>query len=500
MKYGLSEKQFNEIVSVIKKDPTIEKAVLFGSRTMDTFKEASDVDIAIFGKETTAFTAQKLKSEIEDETYLPFFFDVVAYNTISNDDLKKHIDKKGIVVYRRNGNVEAGLSEWTVCKLADIAEVQTGPFGSQLKNEQYITGGTPVVTARHINNFRITEFNYPSVKDEDKNRLTKYILKTGDIVFTRVGSVDLSAWVKPSQNGWMFSSRMLRVRPNSEVHSRFLGYFFQQKQFREYILNIAPGVTTPSINTEILQGIIISFPPLPVQKAIASVLSSLDDKIDLLYRQNKTLEAMAETLFRQWFVEEAQEDWPTVKLGDYVKTNVSSISRDFPLSEISYLDTGSLNEGKIDGFQCFNLTGAPSRAKRIVKHNDVLISTVRPNQKHYGIIKNPEDDIIVSTEFCVITCEKLNPHFVYIFLTNNDMTEYLHSIAEGSTLAYPSLKPSDIENLEFQIAPQKKLMEFEKYVDNAWDKIEYNHNQLIILEKLRDSLLPKLMSGEVKIS
>ncbi|MFZ1713287.1 MAG: restriction endonuclease subunit S, partial [Nitrosomonas sp.] len=193
--------------------------------------------------------------------------------------------------------------------MGEIAEIQTGPFGSQLKNEQYITGGTPVVTVEHISNFRINNFSYPSVTDEDKNRLSKYLLNEGDIIFTRVGSVDLSAFVKPHQQGWMFSSRMLRVRPDEKVDARFLSYFFQQKPFRDYVLSIAVGATMPSINTEILKSLPVSYPELSEQKAIASVLSSLDDKIDLLHRQNKTLEAMAETLFRQWFVEEAGEDW-----------------------------------------------------------------------------------------------------------------------------------------------------------------------------------------------
>ncbi|MFI3217527.1 MAG: restriction endonuclease subunit S [Methylococcales bacterium] len=120
------------------------------------------------------------------------------------------------------------MSEWRECKLGEIAEVQTGPFGSQLKNEQYITGGTPVVTVEHINNFRIGDFDYPSVTNEDKERLSRYLLNEGDIIFTRVGSVDLSAYVKSHQNGWMFSSRMLRVRPDKKVNSKFLSYFFRK--------------------------------------------------------------------------------------------------------------------------------------------------------------------------------------------------------------------------------------------------------------------------------
>ncbi len=241
-------------------------------------------------------------------------------------------------------------------------------------------------------------------------------------------------------------------------------------------------------------------PPLPEQKAIAETLSSLDDKIGLLHRQNKTLEQMAETLFRQWFVEEAKEDWELVKIGMFVKTNNNSANKDYPHQIIKYLDTGSLTEGKIETLQEFSFNEAPSRARRLVKHNDVLISTVRPNQKHYGIIKNPIDNLVVSTGFCVITCENIDPHFIYILLTNSDMTEYLHSIAEGSTSTYPSLKPSDIEAVEFQLPPNDLLTEFANYCNNAWGKIDKNQNQIRTLEQMRDTLLPKLMSGEVTIN
>ena len=236
-----------------------------------------------------------------------------------------------------------------------------------------------------------------------------------------------------------------------------------------------------------------------LQEFIGDQYFNISLKIDLLHRQNKTLEAMAETFFRQWFVEEAQEDRETAKIGDFVKTNISSITKDTTLKTIRYLDTGSLTEGKIDRFQKFEMSDAPSRARRIIKHNDVLISTVRPNQKHDGIIKHPDEDVIVSTGFCVITCEKINPHFIYIFLTTEEMTEYLHSIAEGSTSAYPSLKPSDIERLEFKLPPEERLKAFSEYADNAWNKIEYNHTQIRTLEKIRDTLLPKLMSGEVYV-
>ena len=240
-------------------------------------------------------------------------------------------------------------------------------------------------------------------------------------------------------------------------------------------------------------------PPLPEQKAIAAVLSSLDDKIDLLHRQNATLEGMAEALFRQWFVVEAKEEWEERTVGDVAHINMTTRTKNYPFSIIQYLDTGSLTEGMIDSLQICTTSEAPSRAQRIVKHNDILLSTVRPNQKHYGMIKNPDDNLIVSTGFCVISCHSIDPHFLYLFLTTTDMTEYLHSVAEGSTSTYPSLKPSDIAGLDFKMPPKEKLDEFSSYTTAAWEQIHANQTQIRTLEKLRDTLLPKLMSGEVRV-
>jgi type I restriction enzyme S subunit len=191
------------------------------------------------------------------------------------------------------------MSEWKEEKLGNLAEVQTGPFGSQLKNEQYITGGTPVVTVEHIKDFLIEDFIYPSVTDEDKNTLKRYILKSGDIVFSRVGSVDLSALVKEHQDGWLFSSRMLRVRVKEKLDTQFLSYYLRQSTIRQFILNISVGSTMPSINTEILKSLPIIYCSLPEQKRIADVLSCLDAKIENLSRQNETLEQIAQTLFRK---------------------------------------------------------------------------------------------------------------------------------------------------------------------------------------------------------
>ncbi len=394
------------------------------------------------------------------------------------------------------------MGKWTECQLSDIADIQTGPFGSQLHAADYVESGVPSIMPTNIGNrLEIRTDSIARIKEADAQRLVKYLVKENDLVYSRRGDVEKCAFITGKQAGWLCGTGCIRVRFTSEeIDPRYCAYYLTTDEIKGWVSGNAVGTTMPNLNSKILQRVPLTLPPYEEQKAIASVLSSLDDKIDLLHRQNKTFEAMAETLFRQWFVEEAQEDWETVRIGDFIRTNISSINKDTKLKTIRYLDTGSLTEGKIEGFQIFKINDAPSRARRIVKHNYVLISTVRPNQKHYGIMKHPDEDIIVSTGFCVITCEKINPHFIYILLTTNDMTEYLHSIAEASTSAYPSLKPSDIECLEFKLPPDDRLNEFSEYADNAWNKIEYNHIQIRTLEKLRDTLLPKLISGEAKVA
>ena len=126
------------------------------------------------------------------------------------------------------------------------AGIQTGPFGRQLHQENYVQFGTPIMTVEHLGKNRIVHTNLPQVSDEDKARLSKYVLKTGDIVFSRVGSVDRRALVQPAEDGWLFSGRCLRVRPNPDrLDAQWLSYFFGLPAFKNYIRGIAVGATMP---------------------------------------------------------------------------------------------------------------------------------------------------------------------------------------------------------------------------------------------------------------
>lgn len=193
-------------------------------------------------------------------------------------------------------------------------------------------------------------------------------------------------------------------------------------------------------------------------------------------------------------------EWKEYKLGELVKTNTMSIDKNYPYSNIEYLDTGSITCNHIESLQNFELVKAPSRAKRLVQEDDIIYSSVRPNKLHYGYIVNPQENLVVSTGFVTITCNKtlINPKFLYYFLTQSHITEYLHSVAEASTSAYPSLKPSDIESLDIEIPPLSEQNCITSILSSLDDKIDLLHRENKTLEAMAETLFRKWFVEEAK--
>ena len=180
--------------------------------------------------------------------------------------------------------------EWEVKRLGEIADVKTGPFGSSLHESDYVRDGTPIITVEHLGEFGVAHFNLPLVSDSDRRRLLAYSLEIGDIVFSRVGSVDRNALIRPDEEGWLFSGRLLRVRPDRQkAFAPFLSYQFHGERFKGLVRNVAVGQTMACLNTQILKGIAVVLPSLPEQTAIAEVLSDMDAELAALeQRRDKT--------------------------------------------------------------------------------------------------------------------------------------------------------------------------------------------------------------------
>lgn len=191
-------------------------------------------------------------------------------------------------------------------------------------------------------------------------------------------------------------------------------------------------------------------------------------------------------------------EWKEYKLSELIITNALTINKKYPYKEIQYLDTGSITCNKIESYQYYNIEDAPSRAKRLVKEEDIIYSLVRPNQLHYGFIKFPQNNLVVSTGFVTITCKKeiINPKFLYYYLTQNSVIEYLHTIAEASTSAYPSLKPADIENLDVEIPSLEEQKRIASILSSLDDKIDLLHQENTTLEMIAETLFNKTLSDK----
>lgn len=182
------------------------------------------------------------------------------------------------------------------------------------------------------------------------------------------------------------------------------------------------------------------------------------------------------------------------KIGDICDINKSSLKKNHNLDFINYLDTGNITEGRVDEIKKIVLAEEkiPSRAKRIVKENDIIISTVRPNQKHYGIIKNPIENLIVSTGFVVLSPKKeVNTDYLYNYLTLPNITEYLQGIAETSTTAYPSITPSVISDLEIELPSLVEQKAIADILSSLDEKIELNNQMNETLEEMAQALFKR---------
>lgn len=375
------------------------------------------------------------------------------------------------------------MSEWKEYKLKEFAKIQTGPFGSQLHSYDYVTYGTPSIMPTNIGNrLNIVTNQIVYISDEDIERLEKYTVKENDIVYSRRGDVEKCAFITKIQSGWLCGTGCLRIRFISEsIFPKFCAYYLSTPDIKSWVLNSAVGTTMPNLNTSILGELPIILPSINEQKIIASLLSSLDDKIDLLHRQNKTLEQLAETLFRQWFVEEAEESWEEITFGEIVKpkrgkniTKAEAVEGKYPVV------AGGLEPS------CYH--NQSNTAESVI--------TISSSGANAGFVRLYYNSVWAAD--CSFIDETVTPYlfFSYIFLKTNQ--HILFDKQVGS--AQPHIYPSHIMELEMMNYSELAIKKFEKEVSPYFQKIKSNQTQIRTLTQLRDTLLPKLMSGEVRVT
>ena len=292
---------------------------------------------------------------------------------------------------------------------------------------------------------------------------------------------------------------VLREKPQIS-DKQFLYYFSISPIFRDVaILSMTGSSGRQRVQTDVVRQHLFELPSIEEQKSIAAVLSSLDDKIDLLHRQNKTLEAMAETLFRQWFVEEAEDDWEEIELGNAVETTSGGTpSR----SKMEYYKNGSINWVKskelsgsfiLETEEMITENALKASSAKLLPANSILIAMYGATVGEYAIISK---EMTCNQAVCALKPNDKYPYtFLFMFIKSNK--DELINMAVGS--AQQNISQQLIKKLKIP-ACYEKIDRFHQYTESLFQRVWLNIRQIKRLEKLRDSLLPKLMSGEVRIA
>ncbi len=411
--------------------------------------------------------------------------------------------------------------------------VQTGPFGSQLHQEDYVTIGTPIITVEHLGENRILHEGVPCVSNEDRNRLFRYTLRKGDIVFSRVGSVDRRAIVRGAEDGWLFSGRCLRVRPDSsKIDSGYLSYFFGLPSFKEHIRAIAVGATMPSLNTQLLSDVIVPHPrDLGEQRAIAHILGTLDDKIELNRRMNETLEAMARALFKSWFVDfdpvraktEGRDLGLPQPLADlfpdsFEESELGEIPRGWKVMPLpSLIDvnpTRTLRKGETAPY--LDMASMPTRGHAPdavidrpfgsgmrFMNGDTLVARITPCLENgkTAYVDFLQDGQVGwgSTEYIVLRPKSPLPsEFAYCLARSMEFRDFAIQSMTGSSGR--QRVPTELLSHFLVASPSKHVAGlFGKLIKPLFARASAATEENRTLAALRDTLLPKLISGELRV-
>jgi type I restriction enzyme S subunit len=419
----------------------------------------------------------------------------------------------------------------------DNGGVQTGPFGSQLHQEDYVATGTPIITVEHLGENRITRSNLPLVSNEDKARLSRYSLEEGDIVFSRVGSVDRRALVRKEEDGWLFSGRCLRVRVDKErICPQFLSWVFGLEGFKQHIRRVAVGATMPSINTKILSEILVYFPSLVEQKRIAEVLGALDDKIELNRRMNATLEATARALFQSWFVdfdpvrakldgrqpsgmdataaalfpdsfEESSlgnipKGWEVRTIESICGTVTRGVTPEYEEGSKRFIINQRVNRGT--DLDWSSLKEISSKLEvpedRYAKKWDVLVNCLGEGTLGRVHLFKGESNLYAVDQHMSI-CRGEHPSvgvFLYQVLSAPTGQDKIESLKTGST-GMTMFNISKLRTFDLIWPGATLARSYFDAVQPLWLQIASNEKQSRTLATLRDTLLPKLLSGELSL-
>lgn len=347
------------------------------------------------------------------------------------------------------------------------------------------------------------------VSEDEYPKWTRRVTpQPGDVVFTYEATLHRYAIIPEGFRGCL-GRRVALVRPNpGQVDSRYLLYYFLSREWRNIVeSSVITGATVDRVPLEKFPNFPAALPSLDVQQRIADILSAYDDLIENNRRRMALLEEAARQLHREWFVHlrfpgrehtriatGVPEGWKRRRLSDVAEINRESLPGSYD-GEIEYIDISSVTPNSINETTRYDFKDAPSRARRVVKHGDIIWSCVRPNRRSSAVIWRPASNLIASTGFAVITPVKVPTTFLYQATTTDAFVGYLESHARGA--AYPAVVAGDFARAEILIPGPGLLEAFNGHAEPFLSQIHILTLQIARLRSARDLLLPRLMIGEI---
>lgn len=386
--------------------------------------------------------------------------------------------------------------------------LKTGPFGTKLKASEYTETGVPVVSVGEVGFGRLKiHDDTPRVDASVWDRMPEYLLKTGDVVFGRKGAVERSAYIRDEEDGYFLGSDGIRVRLNDQkCDPLFIAYQFQSPAHRAWMIQNAAGTTMPSLNEGIIRRIPIVLKPLPEQKAIARILGTLDDKIELNRRMNATLEAMARALFQSWFVDAVPDDaslpegWEMSTIGAEAKvvggSTPSTKSTEFwnngEFHWVTPKDFSSLQSKVLIGSsRKVTKAGLDQISSGLLPENTVLLSSRAP----VGYLALTKIKTAINQGFIAMICHgRLSPE--YVMLWADSIMDQIKQAASGTTFA--EISKATFRPFPIIVPSADRLKQFTDIVRAFYERIAANERQSVTLAETRDTLLPKFLSGELR--
>ena len=415
----------------------------------------------------------------------------------------------------------SAVAVFPIVRLASLAlpakgSMAGGPFGSDLVSNDYVSSGVPVVRGTNLpKNSKFSLDNCVFVTESKADALHLNCAHPGDLVFTQrgtLGQVGLIPNDTPYSRFLISQSQMKMIVDRSKADPLYIYHYFHLPSTVTYIENHALRAGVPHINLGILRRFEIICPPLATQQKIAAILSAYDDLIANNQRRITLLERMAEDIYREWFVrlrfpgyenatieKGVPQGWRFVELNELAIINGTNLKKGAAQDRICYIDISSVTTNHIDDLTEIALADAPGRARRLVRHGDVIWSSVRPANRAYCLIYEPPKNLVASTGFAVISPKPDIPFtFINFAVTSDSFVEQMAMVAKGS--AYPATSFDDFGKAKVLRPSAELLARFHAQCEPMFRRRHQLRQTNTALAQQRDALLPRLISGKLSVN